>query len=159
LAAALIKSARAKNVTIIVPVDSVIADRFAEDANTAVVRNDQIPSDHMGLDIGPETFKAFYDVIMSSKTIMWNGPMGVFEMAPFAQGTVAVAQALAEVTKAGGFTLIGGGDSAAAVAQVGLDDDVSYVSTGGGALLELLEGKTLPGVAALESENAAPVSE
>lgn len=151
LAAALIKSARGKGVSIIVPVDSVVADKFAEDATTAVVRNDQIPADMMGLDIGPQTFKAFYETILASKTVMWNGPMGVFEMAPFAQGTIAVAQALAEATKAGAFTLVGGGDSAAAVKQAGLDDDVSYVSTGGGALLELLEGKELPGIAALKS--------
>lgn len=150
LAAALLKAARGKNVTVIVPVDSVIADRFAEDAETAIVQNNQIPKDRMGLDIGPETFKAFYEVILQSKTIMWNGPMGVFEMAPFAQGTIAVAKALAEATQAGAFTLVGGGDSAAAVKQCGLDDEVSYVSTGGGALLELLEGKELPGVAALE---------
>jgi phosphoglycerate kinase len=150
LAAALMKAARGKGVTVIIPTDSVIADKFAEDAKTAVVRNDQIPADMMGLDIGPETFKAFYDVIMGSKTILWNGPMGVFEMKPFAQGTVAVARSLAEATDAGAFTLVGGGDSAAAIKQAGLDDNVSYVSTGGGALLELLEGKELPGIAALE---------
>jgi phosphoglycerate kinase len=149
LAASLIKSARAKGVNILVPVDSVVADRFAEDATTALVMNDQIPADMMGLDIGPKSFEAFYTVIMESKTILWNGPMGVFEMAPFAQGTIAVARALAEATKNGCYTLVGGGDSAAAIAQAGLDDDVSYVSTGGGALLELLEGKDLPGVAKL----------
>lgn len=150
LAAALLKSARGKGVTVIIPTDSVIADRFAPDAETAIVRNDQIPPDCMGLDIGPETFRAFYDVIVGSKTILWNGPMGVFEMEPFAQGTLAVAKALAEATTQGAFTLVGGGDSAAAVKLAGLDHDVSYVSTGGGALLELLEGKELPGVSALE---------
>jgi phosphoglycerate kinase len=149
LAASLIKSARAKNVNILIPIDSVVADKFAEDANTQIVMNDQIPSDMMGLDIGPKTFEAFYAVIMQSKTILWNGPMGVFEMAPFAQGTMAVAKALAEATQKGCYTLVGGGDSAAAIAQAGLDDEVSYVSTGGGALLELLEGKVLPGVAKL----------
>lgn len=149
LAAALIKSARAKGVTILTPVDSVVADRFAEDAETAIVRNNQFPADRMGLDIGPETFQHYYQVIMDSKTILWNGPMGVFEMAPFAQGTMAVAKALAEATQKGTFTLIGGGDSAAAIKKAGLEKDVSYVSTGGGALLELLEGKELPGVAAL----------
>lgn len=149
LAASLIKAARAKNVNILLPIDSVVADKFAEDANTQVVMNDQIPSDMMGLDIGPKSFEAFYQVIMQSKTILWNGPMGVFEMEPFAQGTIAVAKALAEATKNGCYTLVGGGDSAAAIAQAGLDDDVSYVSTGGGALLELLEGKELPGVAKL----------
>ena len=151
LAAAILKAARGKGVTIIIPTDSVVADKFAVDAKTAVVRNDQIPADMMGLDIGPETFKVFYEIIMKSKTVLWNGPMGVFEMEPFAQGTLAVAKALAEVTKEGGFTLVGGGDSAAAVKLMGLDDDVSYVSTGGGALLELLEGKELPGITALES--------
>lgn len=149
LAAALIKSARAKGVTIIVPVDSVVADKFAEDATTAIVRSNAHPSDMMGLDIGPETFQHFYSVIMDSKTILWNGPAGVFEMEPFAQGTLAIAKALAEATVKGAFTLIGGGDSAAAIKAAGLETDVSYVSTGGGALLELLEGKTLPGVAAL----------
>ncbi|MEM6268049.1 MAG: phosphoglycerate kinase [Bacteroidota bacterium] len=149
LAAALLKSARGKGVNVIVPVDSVVADKIAVDATTAVVRSDQFPADMMGLDIGPDTFKNFYDTIMTSKTVMWNGPMGVFEMEPFATGTVAVAKALAEATQAGAFTLVGGGDSAAAVKQAGLDDEVSYVSTGGGALLELLEGKELPGVVAL----------
>ncbi|HHG85221.1 MAG TPA: phosphoglycerate kinase [Bacteroidetes bacterium] len=149
LAAALIKKARNKGVIMLVPVDSVVANKFAEDAETAVVRNDQIPSDMMGLDIGPQTFKAFYEIIMKSKTVMWNGPMGVFEMAPFAQGTVAMAQTLAEATKAGAYTLVGGGDSAAAIKKAGLESEVSYVSTGGGALLEMLEGKELPGVAAL----------
>ena len=151
LAAALIKSARAKGVTILVPVDSVVADKFAADANTAIVRNEDFPKDMMGLDIGPETFQHFYSVIMESKTILWNGPAGVFEMEPYAQGTIAIAKALAEVTAQGAFTLIGGGDSAAAIKQAGLEKDVSYVSTGGGALLELLEGKTLPGVAALSN--------
>lgn len=151
LAAAILKAARGKGVSIIIPTDSVVADKFAVDANTAIVRNDQIPADMMGLDIGPETFKVFYDVILKSKTILWNGPMGVFEMEPFAQGTIAVAKAMAEATQEGAFSLVGGGDSAAAVKFAGLDDDVSYVSTGGGALLELLEGKELPGVAALES--------
>jgi phosphoglycerate kinase len=150
LAASLIKAARAKNVNILLPIDSVVADRFAEDAQTMVVMNDQIPAEMMGLDIGPKSFEAFYQVIMQSKTILWNGPMGVFEMAPFAQGTMAVAKALAEATQHGCYTLVGGGDSAAAIAQAGLDDDVSYVSTGGGALLELLEGKELPGVAKLK---------
>lgn len=149
LAAALLKKARRLNVTILTPVDSVVADKFAEDAETAIVRNEDFPSDMMGLDIGPNTFQAFYDVIIQSKTVLWNGPMGVFEMEPFAKGTLAVAKALAEATDAGAFTLVGGGDSAAAIAQMELDDDVSYVSTGGGALLELLEGQTLPGVAAL----------
>lgn len=149
LAAALLKKARQNNVTILTPVDSVGADRFALDAETAIYRSDQFPKDRMGLDIGPDTFTAFYDVIIRSKTILWNGPMGVFEMAPFAQGTMAVAKALAEATKEGAYTLIGGGDSAAAIKKAGLESEVSYVSTGGGAMLEFLEGKELPGVAAL----------
>jgi phosphoglycerate kinase len=151
LAAALLKKARQMGVTILTPIDSVAADKFAVDAETGIYRNEDFPADRMGLDIGPETFQAFYDIILASKTILWNGPMGVFEMEPFAQGTMAVAQALAEATEKGAFTLIGGGDSAAAIAKAGLEDKVSYVSTGGGAMLELLEGQVLPGVAALEA--------
>lgn len=151
LAAALLKKARQMGVTILTPIDSVAADKFAEDAETGIYRNEDFPADRMGLDIGPETFKAFYDIIIGSKTILWNGPMGVFEMAPFAQGTMAVAQSLAEATEKGAFTLIGGGDSAAAIAKAELEDKVSYVSTGGGAMLELLEGQILPGVAALDA--------
>ncbi len=151
LAASLIKSARVKGVNIMVPVDSVVADKFAADANTAIVRNSNFPKDMMGLDIGPDTFLNYYKVILESGTVLWNGPMGVFEMEPFSQGTTAVAKALSEATRTKGtFTLVGGGDSAAAIAKVGLEDEVSYVSTGGGALLELLEGKVLPGVAALD---------
>ncbi|MCL4114075.1 UNVERIFIED_CONTAM: hypothetical protein GTU68_014988 [Idotea baltica] len=156
LAAALLKSARAKGVTILTPVDSVVADKFSEDANTALVRNADFPSDMMGLDIGPETFEHYRKVIMESGTVLWNGPMGVFEMKPFAQGTMAIAKTLTEATaEKGTFTLIGGGDSAAAIAQAGLEDKVSYVSTGGGALLELLEGKVLPGVAALSGDGSS----
>lgn len=149
LAAALLKKARSLNVTMLTPVDSVVADKFAVDANTAIVKNEDFPKGMMGLDIGPQTFKVYHDVIMESKTILWNGPMGVFEMEPFAQGTIATAAAVAEATKKGAFSLIGGGDSAAAIRQSGREDDVSYVSTGGGALLELFEGKELPGIAAL----------
>lgn len=149
LAASLLKSARANNVTIITPIDSVGADKFDEQAETGIYRSNEFPKDMMGLDIGPDTFQAFHSVIMASKTILWNGPMGVFEMKPFVQGTLAVAQSIAEATKAGAFSLVGGGDSAAAIAQAGLDDQVSYVSTGGGALMEFLEGKELPGIAAL----------
>ena len=150
LAAQLLKTARAKNVTIITPVDSVVADRFAEDAKTAIVRNADFPTDMMGLDIGPETYKHFHQIIMDSGTILWNGPMGVFEMEPFAAGTKAIAQSVVQATQKGAFSLIGGGDSAAAIKELGFDDDVSYVSTGGGALLEYLEGQELPGVAALD---------
>ena len=148
-AADLIKKANKKGVKILTPVDSVVSDVFGEDGKTAIVRNEDFPADMMGLDIGPETFKYYYDTIMDSQIILWNGPMGVFEMEKFAQGTKAVAQAVADATQKGAFSLIGGGDSAAAVAKFGLEDQVSYVSTGGGALLEYLEGKTLPGIAAL----------
>jgi len=149
MAASLIKLARRKDVIILTPIDSVVSDVFGEDGKSFIARNEDFPPDMMGLDIGPATFRAFFDVIMDSKTILWNGPMGVFEMDKFATGTEAVAQAIAEATKTGAFTLIGGGDSAAAVKKSKVEDQVSYVSTGGGALLEYLEGKTLPGVAAL----------
>lgn len=148
-AAALLKKAVQKGVKILTPVDSVVSDVFGEDGKTAVVRNEDFPNDMMGLDIGPETFKYYYDAILDSKIVLWNGPMGVFEMETFEKGTRAVAEAVVEATKNGTFSLIGGGDSAAAVAKFGFEDEVSYVSTGGGALLEYLEGKTLPGIAAL----------
>ena len=148
-AANVMKTAAEKNVTILLPVDSVISDKFGEDGTIKVVPNEQIPADMMGLDIGPKSFEYFADTLVKSKTIMWNGPMGVFEMDSFAKGTFAIAEAVVASTNKGAFSLIGGGDSAAAVAKAGLEDQVSYVSTGGGALLEYLEGKTLPGVAAL----------
>ncbi len=148
-AAALVKKANQKGVRLLTPVDSVASDKFGEDGKVVITKNEDFPSDMMGLDIGPETFKAFYDVIQESKTILWNGPMGVFEMNTFAKGTDAVAQAIVSATEKGAFSLIGGGDSAAAIAKAGLEDKVSYVSTGGGAMLEYLEGKTLPGIAAL----------
>jgi len=148
-AAALIKKANQKHVKLLTPVDSVVSDVFGEDGKTAVVRNEDFPDDMMGLDIGPETFKYYYDTIMDSKIILWNGPMGVFEMSKFESGTKAIGEAIVEATKNGSFSLIGGGDSAAAVAKFGMEESVSYVSTGGGALLEYLEGKTLPGIAAL----------
>lgn len=148
-AAALIKKANQKHVKILTPVDSVVSDVFGEDGKVKVVRNEDFPDDMMGLDIGPQTFEYFYDTIVSSKIILWNGPMGVFEMEKFAKGTMAVAQAVVKATEDGAFSLIGGGDSAAAIAKANLEDKVSYVSTGGGALLEYLEGKTLPGIAAL----------
>ncbi len=149
-AAALIKKANQKGVKLLTPVDSVISDVFGEDGKTAIVRNEEFPDDMMGLDIGPETFKYYYDTILDSRIVLWNGPMGVFEMEKFAKGTQAIAEAVVEATKQGAFSLIGGGDSAAAVAKFGLEEQVSYVSTGGGALLEYLEGKTLPGIAALD---------
>jgi phosphoglycerate kinase len=149
LALELIEKAKAKGVTLLIPEDSVIADAFAADAKTRVVESDAIPEGWMGLDIGPKTTQRYKEIIAESKTVLWNGPMGVFEMEAFAHGTRAVAEALVEATAKGGFTLIGGGDSAAAIHTFGLSDQVSYVSTGGGALLEFMEGKELPGVKAL----------
>jgi len=131
------------------PDDCMVADRFAADANIRMVDTDHIPSDWMALDIGPRTIRSFVEQIQSARTIIWNGPMGVFEFEPFREGTRAVAQALAEATADGATTVVGGGDSAAAIAQLGLEKQVSHVSTGGGASLEFLEGKTLPGVAVL----------
>ena len=149
LAASLIEKAKKKKVNLVLPVDSIIADAFAADAKTAVSPNDNIKDDWMGLDIGPESIKTFRKVVLESKTLLWNGPMGVFEMEKFETGTKAIAEAVVEATKNGAFSLIGGGDSAAAVAKFGFNDDVSYVSTGGGALLEYMEGKELPGVKAI----------
>lgn len=151
LALSLIEKAKAKGVNLVLPVDSIIADAFSNDANIQTAANTSIPSGWMGLDIGPEAVKQFTDVIASSKTVLWNGPAGVFEMPKFENGTKSVAQAIVKATKSGAFSLIGGGDSAAAIAQFNLTDEVSYVSTGGGALLEYMEGKILPGVAALEA--------
>jgi len=146
----LLEKAKAKGVNIILPVDTVIADKFDNEASKDLVESGQIPADWMGLDIGTKTIELFSDVIKNSKTLLWNGPMGVFEMANFEQGTKAVAEAVVAATKNGAFSLIGGGDSAAAIAKFGLEDEVSYVSTGGGALLEYMEGKELPGVAAIQ---------
>lgn len=146
----LIEKAKAKGVNLILPIDTVIADKFANDAEKKDVDAGQIPADWMGLDIGPKSVALFQDVIKNSKTLLWNGPMGVFEMENFQVGTKAVADAVVAATKDNGaFSLIGGGDSAAAIAKFGLEDEVSYVSTGGGALLEYMEGKELPGVKAI----------
>jgi phosphoglycerate kinase len=142
--------AKEKGVQIHLPIDSTIADRFAADAETKVSPSNQIPDGWMGLDIGTEAVATFSEVLLASKTILWNGPMGVFEMEAFENGTKSVALAVAEATKSGAFSLIGGGDSAAAVQKFGMSDQVSYVSTGGGALLEYFEGKVLPGVQAIE---------
>ncbi|WP_268122364.1 phosphoglycerate kinase [Roseivirga pacifica] len=150
LANTLIKKAKELGVNLELPIDSVIADAFSNDANTKVAMNNAIEDGWMGLDIGPQAAEVFSKTVKESKTILWNGPMGVFEMESFANGTKAVAEAIVEATKGGAFSLIGGGDSAAAVNTLGYGEDVSYVSTGGGALLEYMEGKTLPGVAALE---------
>ncbi len=149
LALSLLEKAKAKGVNIILPTDTIIADDFSNDAKTGVAPTNAIPDGWQGLDIGPETVKAFSKVIEESKTLLWNGPMGVFEMESFDKGTKAVAEAVVRATKNGAFSLIGGGDSAAAVAKFGLSNDVSYVSTGGGALLEYMEGKELPGVKAI----------
>ena len=149
LARQLIQKAKDKGVNLMLPADSLIADRFANDANVDIAANTSIPDGWMGLDLGPESREAFAEVIRGSKTILWNGPMGVFEMSNFSLGTEYVARAIAEATAAGAYSLIGGGDSAAAVQQMGFGEQVSYISTGGGALLEYMEGKELPGVAAL----------
>ncbi|QNK62955.1 phosphoglycerate kinase [Pedobacter sp. PAMC26386] len=146
----LLEKAKAKGVNIILPVDTVIADKFDNNATKKNVDAGHIPADWMGLDIGPKSVELFSEVIKKSKTLLWNGPMGVFEMANFEQGTRAIANAVVAATKENGaFSLIGGGDSAAAIAKFNLEDEVSYVSTGGGALLEYMEGKELPGVKAI----------
>ena len=148
----LIQKAKDKGVNLVLPVDTVIADKFANDAERKVVAAGDIPDEWEGLDIGPETAKIFSDIIKNSKTVLWNGPMGVFEFPNFAQGTNAIAEAVVGVTEENdAFSLIGGGDSASAINNAGYGDRVSYVSTGGGALLEYMEGKVLPGVAALQS--------
>jgi phosphoglycerate kinase len=146
----ILAKAKEKGVHIHLPVDSTIADRFAADAETAVCSSNQIPDGWMGLDIGTEAVATFREVLLESKTILWNGPMGVFEMEAFENGTKSVAEAVVEATSKGAFSLIGGGDSAAAVQKFGMSEQVSYVSTGGGALLEYFEGKTLPGIQAIE---------
>jgi phosphoglycerate kinase len=150
LALELIEKAKAKGVKLMLPVDSVVADAFSADANTQIADNMNIPDGWMGLDIAGKSVEEFAKVIEASKTVLWNGPMGVFEMEKFAKGTIAIAEAVVKATEKGGFSLIGGGDSAAAVNNLGYGDRVSYVSTGGGALLEYMEGKELPGVSALE---------
>ncbi|QSE95960.1 phosphoglycerate kinase [Fulvivirga lutea] len=151
LAKELITKAKEKGVNLELPFDSVIADKFAPDANTQTVANTRIPDGWMGLDIGPQASEVFANIIKKSKTVLWNGPMGVFEMEKFSNGTNNIAKAVVEATENGGFSLIGGGDSASAVNNLGYGDKVSYVSTGGGALLEYMEGKVLPGVAALDA--------
>ncbi len=147
----ILEKAKAQNVSIHLPEDSVIADKFAADANTQTCPSDAIPDGWMGLDIGPKAAGIFSEVINKSKTILWNGPMGVFEMEKFQAGTKAIAIAVANSTQHGAFSLVGGGDSVSAVNQFGFNDKVSYVSTGGGAMLEYFEGKELPGIAAVNS--------
>jgi phosphoglycerate kinase len=150
LAKSLMEKAASKGVRLLLPPDSIVADAFSNDAHTQTASNTAIPEGYMGLDIGPEAIALFKEALKGAKTMLWNGPMGVFEMSSFAAGTQAIAVAVVEATEAGGYSLIGGGDSAAAVNQLGFGDRVSYVSTGGGALLEYMEGKVLPGVEALE---------
>lgn len=145
----LIEKAKAKGVKLYLPVDSKIADQFANEAQTNTTHSNAIPDGWMGLDIGPEAIKTYAEVLRNSKTILWNGPMGVFEMSNFEAGTKAVADAVVEATQNGAFSLIGGGDSAAAISKFGYESKVSYVSTGGGALLEYFEGKELPGITAI----------
>lgn len=149
LAKELLARAAAKGVKILLPIDSVIADKFANDATIITSESNGIPQGWMGLDIAPKAIYDFTEVILASKTILWNGPMGVFEMPNFQQGTKAIAQAVAKATANGAFSLVGGGDSVAAVNQFGLAAQVSYVSTGGGAMLEYFEGKELPGIKAI----------
>lgn len=149
LAVEIMEAAKAKGVNLYLPTDSLNADAFANDAKTAYSKVGEVQDGFMGLDIGEETAQAFSEVIKNSATILWNGPMGVFEMSSFEQGTKAVADAIVAATENGAFSLIGGGDSVAAINKYNLADKVSYVSTGGGAMLEYLEGKTLPGIAAI----------
>lgn len=149
LALDILKKAKEKGVQIHLPVDVVAADTFANDANTQIIDVNLIPDGWQGLDVGPKSLEIIKRVILDSKTILWNGPLGVFEMASFSNGTIKLGDFIAESTQNGAFSLVGGGDSVAAVKQFGFEDKMSYVSTGGGAMLEMLEGKTLPGIAAI----------
>ncbi|MCO4819180.1 MAG: phosphoglycerate kinase [Bacteroidetes bacterium] len=151
LALELLEKAKAKGVKLTLPADSVCADGFTNDGGLLTCSSDSIKDGWMGLDIGPKAVEAYVSEILNAKTVLWNGPMGVFEFSNFENGTKSVAHAVADATSKGAFTLIGGGDSAAAIKQFGLKDDVSYVSTGGGALLEYFEGKELPGIAAINA--------
>lgn len=149
LALEILEHAKEKNVRIYLPVDTIAADAFSNDANTQVVDINAIPDGWEGVDAGPKSIENFHEAVMKSKTILWNGPVGVFEMEKFANGTIELGNSIAKATTNGAFSLVGGGDSVAAVKQFGFQDKVSYVSTGGGAMLESLEGKTLPGIAAI----------
>ena len=149
----ILSDAERRGVKIHLPVDSVIADEFSAEANTKIADSDAIPAGWMGLDVGPKAIEEFAGVLLQSKTILWNGPLGVFEMEKFEKGTKQVGRAICDATEGGAFSLIGGGDSSAAVKKFGYTNDVSYVSTGGGALLEFFEGKTLPGIAAIQSQS------
>ena len=145
----LLKTAEARGVKMLLPVDALIADKFAADANTQVSKIDEIQDGWMGLDISNDSIALFSETILSARIVLWNGPMGVFEIPAFAIGTKAIAESLVKATSKGAFTLVGGGDSVAAINQMGMADKVSYVSTGGGAMLESLEGIVLPGIAAI----------
>jgi phosphoglycerate kinase len=147
----IVAKAKAKNVALLMPSDNVVTNDFSNDTPRHIVASNEIPDNEMGLDIGPDSIAAFCAAIENAKTILWNGPMGVFEFSNFAAGTNAVAQAVVKATQNGAFSLIGGGDSASAINKAGLSDQVSFVSTGGGAMLEFLEGKVLPGVKAMEA--------
>ena len=149
LALQILERAKAKNVQVHIPVDVLAADDFSNDANTQIVDVRAIPKNWQGLDCGPKSKVLFHEVVQKCKTILWNGPLGVFEMEAFSTGTIALGDSIAEATKNGAFSLVGGGDSVSAVKQFGFENKVSYVSTGGGAMLESLEGKTLPGIAAI----------
>jgi phosphoglycerate kinase len=150
LALEILQKAKEKNVTVHLPSDIVAADAFSPDANTKIVEAKNIEDGWQGLDVGPKTLEDLKPVIMQSKIILWNGPLGVFEMEKFANGTIELGNFIAEATEKGAFSLVGGGDSVAAVKQFGLAPKMSYVSTGGGAILEMLEGKILPGVRAIQ---------
>lgn len=150
LALELIEKAKKRGVQLLLPIDSVVADNFSPDANTKVCSSNAIPDGWMGLDIGPKAVDTFSNAILNSQSILWNGPMGVFEMVPFSNGTKSIAESVAKATSNGAFSLVGGGDSVAAVTQMGLAEKVSFVSTGGGAMLEYLEGKELPGIKAIK---------
>ena len=152
LALEILKMAERAGVKIHLPVDSVIGDSFSENAKTQITRTDSIPDGWMGLDAGPETIENFSKVIAESQTILWNGPVGVFEMEAFSNGTIKIGEAIGKATSNGAFSLVGGGDSVSAVKQFGLEDQMSYVSTGGGAMLEMLEGKSLPGIQELSMD-------
>ena len=151
----ILAKAQDKGVQVHLPVDVVAADGFSNDANTQVVDAHQIPAGWEGLDAGPKTLELFARVITESKTILWNGPVGVFELPSFSKGTISIGEAVAEATRQGAFSLVGGGDSVAAVKQFGFEHQVSYVSTGGGAMLESLEGRVLPGIAAIQQYSQA----
>ena len=149
LAKELIEEMKRQNTKLILPIDHIIADKFENEANKMNTQDQSIPDGFMGMDIGEKSIELFKNIILESKTILWNGPMGVFEMPSFAKGTFAVAEYIAKATKQGGFSAVGGGDSVAAINQSGFAKDISYISTGGGAMLEYLEGKTLPGIKAI----------